>query len=153
MTPVARNVDQLTVWIQMQGFETGTLSLPEISAAVALWEEAGLLRPWNDPVSDIRRALEAPSSTVIAGRFDGRLVATVMVGEDGHRGWIYYLAVAAAERRRGVGRAMLAAAEGWLRGRVPRLNLMVRDGNEEAAGFYEALGYRRAAVTVLQRDL
>ena len=56
--------------------------------------EAGLTRPWNDPNADIALALATPSSTVLAGRIDGRLVATAMVGSDGHRGWVYYLAVA-----------------------------------------------------------
>ncbi|MGD0642818.1 MAG: GNAT family N-acetyltransferase, partial [Roseiarcus sp.] len=83
--------------------EIGALSVAEIEAAVALWEEAGLLRPWNDPLADIRLALAGPSSTVLAARAGGRLAATVMVGWDGHRGWIYYLAVAREFRRRGIG--------------------------------------------------
>jgi hypothetical protein len=66
--------------------EIGDLSLAESEAAVALWEEAGLTRPWNDPRSDIRLALAGPDSTILAGRIEGRLIATAMVGWDGHRG-------------------------------------------------------------------
>ncbi len=75
----------------------------ETEAAVALWEDCGLTRPWNDPRADIALALGKPSSTVLAGRIDGKLVATAMVGSDGHRGWVYYLAVAADRQRKGHG--------------------------------------------------
>ncbi len=77
-----------------------------------------------------------------------------MVGHDGHRGWVYYLAVASGARRRGVGRGLMAAAETWVREqKVPKLALMVREGNEAALGFYAALGYRRDGVSVLGRRL
>jgi len=126
----------------------------EIEAAVALWDEAGLLRPWNDPRADIRLALAGPASTVLAGRIDGRLVATAMVGWDGHRGWIYYVAVAKAERRRGYGARMVQAAEDWLVARkAPKLNLLVRAENQTVVAFYEALGYLRSNTVMLQRVL
>ena len=118
-------------------------------AAVALWHEAGLTRPWNDPHADLALALRGPASTVLAA-FDGeRLVGTAMTGHDGHRGWVYYLAVAGDVRRRGVGRALMAAAEEWLREReIPALNLMVRADNTEALGFYDRLGYETSTVVV-----
>ncbi len=132
----------------------GELREAEIEAAVALWEEAGLVRPWNDPRADLRRALAGPASTVLAGRLDGRLVATAMVGWDGHRGWLYYLAVAADARRRGYGALMVRAAEGWLSEYdAPKLNLMVRTENQAVIRFYELLGYRRAETATLQRAL
>ena len=132
--------------------EIGELREGEIEAAVALWREAGLLRPWNDPRADIRLALAGPASTVLAGRIDGRLVATAMVGWDGHRGWIYYLAVADDFRRRGIGARMVKAAEDWLAARgAPKLNLLVRAENAAVLGFYESLGYRRGDVVMLQR--
>ena len=87
-------------------------------------------------------------------RKDGALAGTVMVGDDGHRGWVYYLAVAEGQRGAGLGRALMAAAEAWLAARgVPRLNLMVREGNAAVLGFYAALGYRTSGVAVLQKDL
>lgn len=125
-----------------------------IAGAVALWQAVGLTVPWNDPLADARRALAGPSSTLLAATRDGDLVGTVMVGDDGHRGWIYYLAVAENCRRQGLGRALLAAAMTWLTARdVPRLNLMVRAGNDNAMAFYAALGFRASDVRVLQYDL
>lgn len=132
----------------------GTLGGDEIEGAVALWERAGLTRPWNDPRADIRLALASPSSTILAGRSGGSLAATVMVGCDGHRGWVYYLAVRPESRGRGWGRQMMRAAETWASQHgAPRLNLMVRAENAGVRAFYEALGYRQSDVITLQRDL
>ncbi|MFP5219622.1 MAG: GNAT family acetyltransferase [Actinomycetes bacterium] len=123
-------------------------------AAVRLWHEAGLTRPWNDPVADLARALEGPSSTVLAALDTDRLVGTVMLGHDGHRGWVYYLAVDRAARRQGVGSALVRAAEQWLVDRrIVKLQLMVRVDNDVAVGFYRALGYDVVDVTVLGRRL
>ncbi len=134
--------------------EIGELREGEIEAAVALWEEAGLTRPWNDPRADIRLALAGPASTVLTGRIDGRLVATAMVGWDGHRGWLYYLAVAKAAQRRGYGARMVRAAEDWLAARqAPKLQLLVRAENQAVVAFYETLGYRRTDTVMLQRVL
>jgi len=134
--------------------EIGELAPAEIEAAVALWQEAGLTRPWNDPRADIRLALAGPASTVLAGRIEGRLIATAMVGWDGHRGWAYYVAVAKSERRRGYGAQMVRAAEAWLAARnAPKLMLLVRTENQAVVAFYEALGFRRSDVVTLQRAL
>jgi ribosomal protein S18 acetylase RimI-like enzyme len=134
--------------------EIGELREAEIEAAVALWREAGLLRPWNDPRADIRLALAGPSSAMIAARAEARLAATVMVGWDGHRGWIYYLAVARDLQRQGIGARMVKAAEDWLAQRgAPKLNLLVRAENEAVLGFYQSLGYRRSDTVLLQRVL
>src|SRR5687768_13569030 len=92
--------------------------------AAGLWEEAGLTRPWNDPGGDFDRAISGTTSAVLGALDHGGLVATVMVGHDGHRGWVYYLAV--KRRRRGgrLGRRMIQEAEAWLRERgVRKLNL------------------------------
>ncbi len=125
------------------------------AAAVALWHEAGLTRPWNDPVEDLRRALDGPSSTVLAALSEqGDLLGTAMVGTDGHRGWLYYLAVRADAQRAGTGRALVAAAEDWLRAAgAPKVQLMVRHDNSLAVAFYDRLGYERADVVVLGRRL
>ena len=132
----------------------GALAEDEIPAAVALWRATGLTRPWNDPVADARRAFAAPAATIFAARIAGVLVGTAMTGHDGHRGWVYYLAVAADHRGRGIARQLMAAAEGWCAARgVPRLKLMVRAGNDPVIGFYQRIGYRAAAVVVLQKDL
>lgn len=134
--------------------EIGELRADEADAAVALWRACGLTRPWNDPHADLELALASAASTVLAGRRGDVLVATVMVGCDGHRGWVYYLAVAPEARRGGHGRAMMHAAEDWLKAcGAPKLNLMVRGDNAAAVGFYEAIGYSRSDVMVLQKVL
>jgi ribosomal protein S18 acetylase RimI-like enzyme len=121
---------------------------------VALWRDAGLTRPWNDPDADVRRALEGPTSTVLAGLEEDRLLAAAVVGNDGHRGWVYYLAVRADVRGRGHGRAMMRACEAWLATQgVPKLNLMVRGENAPTRAFYAALGYEHDDVVVLSRRL
>jgi ribosomal protein S18 acetylase RimI-like enzyme len=122
--------------------------------AVALWHEAGLTRPWNDPDADLTRALAGPASDVLAVVDDDRLLGTAMVGHDGHRGWLYYLSVASAARRRGVGTALVRACEAWLVERdVPKVQLMVRRDNAPALAFYAPLGYDLVDVTVLGRRL
>jgi ribosomal protein S18 acetylase RimI-like enzyme len=134
--------------------EIGELTEVEVAAAAALWAEAGLVRPWNDPLADARRALAAPVSTILAARDAGQLVGTAMVGHDGHRGWVYYLAVAGDRRGQGIARALMAAAEAWCDAAgMPRLNLMVRAANAPVLGFYAGLGYRQSDVVVLQKDL
>lgn len=134
--------------------ETGPLADAESLLAVELWERCGLTRPWNDPHHDLALARAAPDAEILAGRLDGVLAATVMVGFDGHRGWVYYLAVEPTRRRRGLGRAMMDAAEAWLRTRgAPKLQLMVRDTNADALGFYAALGFERQPVATLGKRL
>jgi ribosomal protein S18 acetylase RimI-like enzyme len=131
-------------------------SLPpaQVDAAVTLWCQTGLTRPWNDPHGDARRALDGATSTILAGFEEETLVATAMVGHDGHRGWVYYLAVRPELRGHGYGREIMLACEAWLIQRaVPKLNLMVRGDNMAARGFYEALDYDRDDVLVLSRRL
>ncbi|MDF7774613.1 GNAT family acetyltransferase [Sphingomonas sp. AOB5] len=124
------------------------------SAVIALWEACGLTRPWNDPASDYALALSGATSAVLVARDGEGLAGSVMTGFDGHRGWVYYLAVAPDRQRGGVGRALMAAAEAWLRERgAPKIQLMVREDNDAALGFYEALGMERQKVVTLGRFL
>jgi ribosomal protein S18 acetylase RimI-like enzyme len=131
--------------------------LPEelFSAAVTLWHECGLTRPWNDPRADLVRAVSGPASAVLGARdVDGRLLGTAMVGHDGHRGWVYYLAVAVTVRRQGLGRDLMRECEEWVRSRgVPKIQLMVRHSNEDVIAFYEGVGYTDGEVVVLGRFL
>ena len=130
------------------------LDLADIPALVALWEVCGLTRPWNDPQRDARLAIEGATSAILGLRDADALIASVMVGFDGHRGWVYYLAVAPDRRRAGLGRALMDAAEAWLRARgAPKLQLMVRAGNQEALGFYQALGLEPQEAVTLGRFL
>jgi ribosomal protein S18 acetylase RimI-like enzyme len=130
------------------------LATADVPALIALWEACGLTRPWNDPGRDARLAIEGATSTILGLREGEALIASVMAGFDGHRGWVYYLAVAPDRRREGLGRRLMAAAEAWLRERgAPKLQLMVRGSNAEALGFYEALGLERQDVVTLGRFL
>jgi ribosomal protein S18 acetylase RimI-like enzyme len=130
------------------------LSPHETDACVALWEEAGLTRPWNDPRADIATALNSGAAAILAAREGGRIVGTIMVGFDGHRGWFYYLAVANDRRGQGLGRALVLAAEVWLKARgAPAVRLMVRGDNAQVTGFYAALGYELSDTVVLGRRL
>lgn len=130
-------------------------AIADDSAAVAaLWQACGLTRPWNDPEADFALAQRGTDSTILIARGAGAIHGSVMVGFDGHRGWVYYLAVSPGERRTGLGRALMAAAEDWLRTRgAPKLQLMVREDNAAALDFYEALGLERQKVVTLGRFL
>ena len=131
-----------------------SLSPSHFGAAVELWHDAGLTRPWNDPMEDLRRAVAGPSSTVLAGHEGDELVATALVGHDGHRGWVYYVAVRADRRGRGHGRAIMRACETWLNARdVPKIDLMVRTENDGVIAFYGALGYGHDDVVVMSKRL
>ena len=111
-------------------------------AVVALWHECGLVRPWNDPVKDIHRKLRVQRDLFRVGTLGGRLVATVMAGYEGHRGWINYLAVAREYRGRGFGRRLMDEAEARLLAiGCPKINLQIRRSNTEAIGFYRSLEF------------
>ena len=126
----------------------------DVDAVVALWEVSGLLRPWNDPHADIALARRAPGCALFVGREDETLVASVMCGADGHRGWLYYLAVQPARRGRGHGRTMVRHAERWLAVRgMPKVELMVREENTAVQDFYTTLGYEVEPRVVMSRWL
>jgi ribosomal protein S18 acetylase RimI-like enzyme len=126
----------------------------DVASVADLWRRCGLTRPWNDPSGDIAFARRGPNSAVLVGRLDGAIVATVMVGHDGHRGWFYYLAVDPALQGKGFGRAMTQAAEAWLTARgVAKAQLMVRADNDRVRAFYEALGYGEQERTLFAKWL
>ena len=126
----------------------------DIPDVVALWQACGLTRPWNDPASDIALARRGPSSTVLLARAAGAIVATAMVGHDGHRGWVYYVAVDPNSQGKGLGRVMMAAVEDWLRAAgVPKLQLLVRRENAKAGAFYQSLGYEESTSVMLAKWL
>ena len=114
----------------------------DVADVVALWQACGLTRPWNDPAADIALARRGPNSAILIGRDGGAMIATAMVGHDGHRGWVYYVAVDPARREKGFGRAIMNAAEDWLRqAGIAKLQLMVRRENAKAGAFYQSIGY------------
>jgi ribosomal protein S18 acetylase RimI-like enzyme len=126
----------------------------DLAVVVALWQACGLTRPWNDPQADIGMAQRGPNSAVLVGREGDAVVATVMIGHDGHRGWVYYVAVDPGHRGKGHGRAIMNAAENWLReAGIAKLQLMVRRENVKAGAFYQSIGYAESQTTVFAKWL
>jgi ribosomal protein S18 acetylase RimI-like enzyme len=124
------------------------------AAVVALWKECGLTRPWNDPCKDIARKLLVQPELFLVGILDGRLIATVMAGYEGHRGWVNYLAVAPSARKRGLGRALMDRVEQLLFGLgCPKVNIQVRSSNADVLAFYRAIGYAQEEVVSLGKRL
>ena len=115
----------------------------DIDQVVRLWEASGLTRPWNDPRADIAQARKSGCAEILlAQEHAGSIVGTVMLGDDGHRGWFYYLAVSPALRKSGLGRRLVAAGDEWMRKRgIAKSQLIIRAGNTAVQGFYEARGY------------
>ncbi|WP_155912007.1 GNAT family acetyltransferase [Methylobacterium sp. 77] len=124
----------------------------DLGQVVALWNAAGIARPWNDPAKDIAFARRDSHAIVLVAETGRRIVATAMVGEDGHRGWVYYVAVDPQHRDRGLGRLIMDAAERWLVARgVWKMQLLVREENVAVRDFYEHLGYRDTRTICLQK--
>jgi len=114
----------------------------DVADVIALWQRCGLTRPWNDPASDIALARKGENAAMLAGRDNSGIVASVLVGHDGHRGWVYYVAVDPDCRHKGYGRVIMDAAEHWLRLRgIEKLQLMVRPDNSQVQAFYRSIGY------------
>jgi len=128
----------------MSALEIRQIGDDDVEGVAALWKKCGLTRPWNNPRADIAFARKTQNATLLVGRLDGLIVASAMAGHDGHRGTVYYVSVDPAMQGKGFGRAIMAAAEDWLRARgVWKLNLMVRADNAPIIDFYSALGYDR----------
>jgi ribosomal protein S18 acetylase RimI-like enzyme len=114
----------------------------DVAAVIGLWQRCGLTRPWNDPAADIALARKGPNAAVLVGRNGSDIAASVLVGHDGHRGWVYYVAVDPDQRQLGHGRVIMNAAEDWLRQRgIEKLQLLVRSDNTQVQEFYQSLGY------------
>lgn len=126
----------------------------DFAEVVALWDATGLNMPYNDPALDIPRCVAAPNAGLFVGRLGQKLAGTIMAGFDGHRGWLYRLAVAPEHQRSGFGRRLVQHAETWLAGLgVPKINLMIRDDNAAVRDFYLRLGYVVAPRMILQKGL
>lgn len=114
----------------------------DTDAVVALWQACDLTRPWNDPHRDIARKLAQDPALFLVGEIDGDLVASVMGGYDGHRGWVNYLAVDPRHQRQGLGEAMMRDLEARLLALgCPKINLQVRRTNEAVHAFYRRIGF------------
>jgi ribosomal protein S18 acetylase RimI-like enzyme len=123
-------------------------------AVLHLWQECGLIVPHNDPRKDIRRKLRVNPEWFLVGEEDGAVLATCMVGYEGHRGWINYLAVAPRRQGQRLATRMMEEAERLLRAAgCPKINLQVRTANMQVIAFYESMGFKIDAVTSLGKRL
>ena len=124
------------------------------AAVIALWHDCQLTRPWNDPRKDVARKLAVQREWFLVGEEGGRIVASVMAGYDGHRGWVNYLAVDPATRKEGRGRALIAEVERLLHAAgCPKINLQIRTTNAGVIEFYRRLGYGQDDVVSFGRRL
>ena len=144
-----RLVGLLDVKVEIRAFQPD-----DEPSVVALWERCGLVRPWNDPHKDIARKLTEQPELFLVGTLDDKVIASAMVGFDGHRGWVYYLAVSERHRNRSYGRALMQEAERLLIDRgCPKLNLQVRASNGGVLEFYRKLGYVKDETVSLGKRL
>jgi ribosomal protein S18 acetylase RimI-like enzyme len=121
---------------------------------VALWHLGDLTRAWNDPHRDIERKLARDPDNLLVLEVDDRVVGSVMVGYEGHRGWINYLVIHPDHRGRGLGRGLVHEAERRLAALgCPKVNLQVRSSNQSAVDFYRRIGYTVDDVVSLGRRL
>ena len=124
------------------------------TAVIELWEKCRLTRPWNDPRKDIARKLAVQPELFLVGVLGDALVAPVMAGYEGHRGWVNYLAVSPEHQRKGLGKTLMREVEKRLMERgCPKLNVQVRASNSEALQFYRRLGYAQDEAVALGKRL
>lgn len=140
-----RNAGRIPGRLVRVTFDIRAFALRDTESVIALWQEAGLTRSWNNPHLDIQRKLTVqPELFLVAVDERDDIVGTVMAGYDGHRGWLYYLASQPVLRGQGIGRALVEHAEELLLEMgCPKVQLMVRPESNAAFGFYDALGYER----------
>jgi len=120
----------------------------------SLWQECDLLRPWNDPDLDIAHCRSNPTSELFVGLLGEQIVASIMAGDDGHRGAVYFVATSPSHQGKGYGHQMVRHGENWLRERgVWKINLMIREGNDVVQGFYESLDYETEPRTVMSHRI
>ncbi|MFC1897508.1 GNAT family acetyltransferase [Chloroflexota bacterium] len=113
------------------------------NAVAELWRKCNLARSWNNPALDIERKLEVNPKLFLVGLIDDTVVATVIGGYDGHRGWVYYLAVDPVYQRKGYGTQIMKVIGEKLRAMgCPKINLQVRTDNIDVVKFYESIGYK-----------
>lgn len=123
-------------------------------AVVQLWNDCGLVVPWNNPHRDIQRKLNVQPEMFLVACSDGKVIASVMAGYDGHRGWINYLAVHPQHQRAGIAKRMMDEAEGRLREvGCPKINLQVRSTNAAVIEFYKRIGFKTDDVVSLGKRL
>jgi ribosomal protein S18 acetylase RimI-like enzyme len=126
----------------LKGLEIRPFVIEDTDAVLEVWSLAGMIMPERNPRSDIQKKLRQSPESFFVGTLEGKVVATVMVGYDGHRGWIYLLAVKPDLQRKGIGTQLMEHAESWLRQQgCLRVKLQIDEARSDVAGFYKRLGY------------
>ncbi|MBT3387270.1 MAG: GNAT family acetyltransferase [Desulfobacula sp.] len=126
----------------------------DLKEVISLWTECGLVVPQNDPAKDIERKLKKDRDLFLVGFNEKGIIATVMGGYDGHRGWINYLAVKPSEQHNGFGQKIMQAVEVSIKNKgCPKINLQVRNSNTDVLAFYSAIGYGNDNVIGLGKRL
>jgi len=121
---------------------------------VDIWKQCDLVVPWNHAETDINIKKDFQPDLFLVGEIDNLIVATVMAGFEGHRGWINYLAVLPDFQKQGVGREIMQEAERRLRELdCPKINLQVRSSNKDIIAFYESIGFTQDDVISLGKRL
>jgi Acetyltransferases len=134
--------------------EVRPFSIENEQAVITLWQKCGLVQPWNIPHLDIQRKLKVNPELFLVGTVGVKIIATAMGGYEGHRGWVNYLAVDPAFRKKGFGRQLMAEIENRLLALgCPKINLQVRTDNTPARGFYSRIGYKDDNVISLGKRL
>ena len=111
-------------------------------ALVSLWNMCKLTVPWNDPYKDIARKIKVQAELFLVGYLECKLIASVMAGYDGHRGWINYFAVNTDFQAKGYGKQLMENVEKGLRELgCPKINLQIREGNDKVLSYYQKLGF------------
>ncbi len=124
------------------------------ASVVQLWIDCGLVVSWNNPDHDIQRKLKVQPELFLVAHSGGQIIATVMAGYEGHRGWINYLAVLPQHQRSGIGRRMMDEAERRLHAAgCPKINLQVRSSNAAIIEFYKRIGFKIDDVVSLGKRL
>ena len=136
----------------MSELEIRAMHDDELERVIELWVACGLTRPYNDPHRDIALARSKPGTEILVGIDNGKIVASVMVGHDGHRGVVYYVSADPEIQGKGVGRKIMIAAENWLKQQgIWKLNLMIRPDNLAVKSFYQTLGYDVEERTIMAK--
>ncbi len=142
-------ITQLLISMKIRTFQPS-----DTKSVIALWQDCGLVKPWNDPHKDIERKLTVGAEYFLVGEKDGKIVASAMGGYEGHRGWVNYLAVHPSEQGNGYGRLLMQHLEEQLiAAGCPKINLQIRDTNLDVIKFYEAIGYKQDKVVSFGKRL
>jgi len=138
----------------MENFTIRTFRPDDATDVIDLWRECGLIVPWNNPQTDINRKYTDSAQMFFVGELENELVASCMAGYDGHRGWIYFLAVKSSQRRKGLASILVRHVEAKLvKLGCPKVELMVRKTNNTVISFYKSIGFDPDPVIVLSKRL